>query len=54
MAVTLSSFRRLLYRTGSLLGDIQAVRRGPKAVVRRMGRKAAGRAFGRVMRGAGL
>ena len=36
----MNALRRLLYRFGSLLGDINAVRRGPEAVVARLVRKA--------------
>jgi hypothetical protein len=42
--------RGFLYTLARLLGDIQAVQRGPKAVVKRLERRAAGRATGRLLR----
>lgn len=41
--------RSFLYALARLLGDVNAVSRGPGAVARRAGRKAVGRAFGRGM-----
>jgi hypothetical protein len=38
------------YRLGRILGDVQAVRRGPTAIVRRVERKWLGRLFGRFLR----
>jgi len=38
--------RGLLYRLARLLGDVNAVQRGPRAAVRRAVRKAALRGFG--------
>ena len=40
------SMRGLLYRLARLLGDVNAVQRGPRAAVRRAVRKAALRGFG--------
>ncbi|MFO8034031.1 MAG: helix-turn-helix domain-containing protein [Candidatus Bipolaricaulota bacterium] len=42
--------RRGLYRMGSLLGDLRAVSRGPKALGRRFVRKSAYRSMGRMLR----
>ena len=42
--------RRDLYRMGSLLGDVNALLRGPDAFLRRMVRKTAWRGTGRVLR----
>lgn len=42
--------RRILYALARLIGDVNAVRRGPTAIVKRAARKAAGRAYGRLMR----
>jgi hypothetical protein len=44
--------RRVLYRTGSVLGDINAVSRGPVPTAKRfLIRKPLWRAFSRAMRG---
>jgi hypothetical protein len=55
----ISSVRRMLYRSGSVLGDIQAAERSietgsPKPLVRRVVRKYAWRTFGKAMRKGGL
>ncbi|HWF83598.1 MAG TPA: hypothetical protein VG222_02060 [Vicinamibacterales bacterium] len=42
--------RRDAYRIGRILGDVQAVQHGPKAIAKRVERKWLGRLFGRVMR----
>lgn len=39
--------RRTLYKSARILGDIQAIRKGPKAILKRMIRKRAGRGLGR-------
>jgi hypothetical protein len=41
------SFRSALYRYARLLGDIQAARRGPRAILMRLGRKAVLREVGK-------
>jgi hypothetical protein len=41
--------RRSLYRGARLLGDVEAVSHGPKAVVKRAERKWLGRLFGRLL-----
>jgi len=46
---TLSQMRRFLYNLARLLGDVQAVSRGPEAMAKRVARKAAGRAVSRVL-----
>lgn len=46
--MTLAQLRNHLYRAARLLGDVQAVRKG--RVTRRLGRRAAGRASGRMLR----
>jgi len=42
--------RRDLYKGARLLGDVQAVRRGPKAMVKRTERRFLGRLLGRLLR----
>ena len=42
--------RRHAYRLGRILGDVQAVRKGPAAIVKREERKWLGRLFGRLLR----
>jgi hypothetical protein len=42
--------KSLIYRLLSISNDVNAVRKGPKAVYRRIGRKAVGRLAGKVMR----
>ena len=41
--------RSLLYFIARLMGDVNALKRGPKATGKRIIRKAAGRAYGRAM-----
>jgi hypothetical protein len=41
--------RSALYLIARLLGDVNAVRRGPKAVGKRLARKAAHRGFSRAL-----
>jgi hypothetical protein len=41
--------RSLLYVLAWLPGDVQAVRRGPNAVAKRIARRAAGRVTGRML-----
>jgi hypothetical protein len=48
--VSLGRLRSFLYALARLLGDVQAVRKGPKAVGKRVVRRLAGRAAGRVLR----
>jgi hypothetical protein len=45
--LSLNQFRSLLYFVARLAGDLNAIRRGPGAVVKRLGRKSLGRAAGR-------
>jgi hypothetical protein len=47
--MSVNKIRSALYKAASLLGDIQAVRKGPKAIAKRIVRKAAGRGFGSFM-----
>jgi hypothetical protein len=42
--------RRSAYRTARVLGDFEAVQKGPQAVERRVLRKVLGRLFGRLLR----
>jgi hypothetical protein len=42
--------RRSLYRGGRILGDLSAVRRGPKAMVKRTERRFLGRLLGKLLR----
>ena len=41
--------RSLLYALARAIGDWNAISRGPNATARRIGRKAAGRATGRIL-----
>ncbi len=45
--MSINNTRSNLYRTARFLGDVQAVRRGPQAIIKRSLRKALLRAFGR-------
>jgi hypothetical protein len=45
----ISAFRSFLYRLARLLGDVQAVRHGPEAVVKRLARRQAGRLTAKVL-----
>jgi hypothetical protein len=42
--------RRSLYRSARALGDLQAVERGPKAIVKRGERRLLGRLLGKLLR----
>jgi hypothetical protein len=42
--------RRDLYEGARNFGDVQAVKRGPKAIVKRTERRFLGRLFGRLLR----
>ena len=44
------NLRGFLYAAARLLGDVNAVRRGPKAVGKRIVRRIAGRVTGRLLR----
>jgi hypothetical protein len=49
--VSINKSRSFLYKLAKLLGDWQAVSSGdPKKIARRSGRRAAGKATGRMMR----
>ena len=43
--------KSLIYRILSLSNDVNAIQKGPKAIGKRIGRKAVGRLAGKVMRG---
>jgi hypothetical protein len=45
----LSLIRSMLYALARVLGDIQAVRRGPDAVAKRLARHSAGKVTGRML-----
>lgn len=47
---SISGFRSFLYGLARVLGDINAVSKGPKATVKRIGRRAAGKATGKALR----
>jgi hypothetical protein len=47
--MTLGKFRRFLYALAKWLGDVQAVRQGPKAMGTRVLRRAVGKATGRLL-----
>ncbi|HWW84446.1 MAG TPA: hypothetical protein VNZ26_12635 [Vicinamibacterales bacterium] len=49
MSRILPVVRRSLYREARLLGDVQAIAHGPKAVVKRLERKFWGRILGRLL-----
>jgi hypothetical protein len=42
--------RRGLYRGARLLGDVRAIEKGPKAIVKRTERRFLGRLLGRLLR----
>lgn len=44
----MNGLRSFLYAIAALLGDAQAIRRGPKAIQRRIVRRVAGRAVGQL------
>ena len=44
---TIAKTRRNLYGAARILGDINAIKRGPKAIIKRTLRKQAGRGLGR-------
>ena len=46
---SISKARSTLYRTGRILGDIQAIAGGPNKAARRVARRAAGKAAGRLL-----
>jgi hypothetical protein len=46
----MNSLRSWLYWWARVIGDLQAIRRGPNAIVRRLVRKAVGRQAGRLLR----
>lgn len=56
--MNLSKLRPLLYRSGAVLGDVSAARRGPAALGKRVVRKqvyrAQGRASRKILRSIGL
>jgi hypothetical protein len=45
----ISALRTLLYGLARFLGDVQAVRKGPNAVVKRLARRQEGRMTSRVL-----
>jgi hypothetical protein len=46
---SLSAFRNFLYWLARAIGDYQAVRRGPEAMVKRLARRQAGRLTSRML-----
>jgi hypothetical protein len=50
----MNALRSLLYRLARLLGDINAVERGPAAILRRLVRKSAYKGTARLLRRGGL
>lgn len=49
--MSINKMRGLLYKVARMLGDIQAGSSGnPKKIARRIGRRAAGKATGKLMR----
>jgi hypothetical protein len=47
--MTLNKLRTWLYRIARILGDVNAARRGPRGIAKRIGRRAAGRIAGRAL-----
>ena len=47
--MTIGKLRTMLYTLARLLGDYQAVRRGPDAIGKRLMRRAAGKMTGRML-----
>ncbi|MBC7075466.1 MAG: hypothetical protein H5T98_05245 [Syntrophomonadaceae bacterium] len=47
---SISQIRGFLYGLAKLLGDISAISKGPGATGKRIGRRAAGKATGRMLR----
>jgi hypothetical protein len=45
--MSINAIRRLLYRLAALLGDVQAVRRDPAAIAKRLVRKRVWRVTGK-------
>ena len=45
----ISQFRSLLYALARLLGDFRAVEKGPTAILKRIGRRGAGKVTGRAI-----
>jgi hypothetical protein len=45
--MSLGRLRSWLYFTARVLGDVQAVRKGPNAIIKRLVRRQAGRVTGR-------
>ncbi len=45
----ISSMRGILYRVARLLGDVEAVEKGPRAIGRRFERRLVGKGAGRLM-----
>jgi hypothetical protein len=45
----ISALRTVLYTLAKYLGDVQAVRRGPEAMGKRLMRRAAGKSTGRML-----
>jgi hypothetical protein len=50
MLRTINGVRRILYRAASILGDINAIARGPKAILKRIVRKQINRQVGKATR----
>ncbi|EGL84192.1 hypothetical protein CathTA2_0252 [Caldalkalibacillus thermarum TA2.A1] len=49
--MSLHNFRSFLYTLAKILGDIQAIKSGnPKKIAKRVGRRATGKATGRMLR----
>ena len=46
----MASLRNVLYRMASILGDVNSIRRGPKAVVKRAVRKVAYKQMSKLLR----
>lgn len=47
---SISKIRSAMYQSAKILGDIEAVSKGPKAVEKRVKRRLFGKFFGRIMR----
>jgi hypothetical protein len=47
--MSIGKLRTVLYATAKLLGDVQALRKGPNAIVKQLARREAGRLTSRVL-----
>ena len=48
--MSISKVRSAFYKIARVLGDFAAIKKGPKSTTKRVGRRAAGKATGRLLR----